>query len=128
MMIVIMKIMIMIIMMIIIVIIIIIIIIMIIIKVMMMITMIMIIIMVMKMMMMMKMMTMTMTMTMITIITNKEKAAVLCGLVNQVCSGFSQVETGGKLTAFNRLTRRNFLWNLTIRLPSRMHEFLLNVK
>ena len=85
---------------------------MIIIKVMMMITMIMIIIMVMKMMMMMmmmKMMTMTMTMTMITIITNKEKAAVLCGLVNQVCSGFSQVETAGKLTAFNRLTRRNFL-------------------
>ena len=52
---------------------------------------------------------MVMMMMMITIITNKEKAAVLCGLVNQVCSGFSQVETGEKLTAFNRLTRRNFL-------------------
>ena len=51
---------------------------------------------------------MVMMMMMITII-NKEKAAVLCGLVNQVCSGFSQVETGEKLTAFNRLTRRNFL-------------------
>ena len=58
----------------------------------------------------MKMMVMMMMMMMMmTIITNKEKAAVLCGLVNQVCSGFSQVETGGKLTAFNRLTRRNFL-------------------
>ena len=38
------------------------------------------------------------------------------------------VKIGGKLTAFSRLTRRNFLGNLTIRLPSRMHEFLLNAE
>ena len=36
------------------------------------------------------------------------------------------VKIGGKLTSFSRLTRRNFLRNLTIKLPSRMHEFLLN--
>ena len=76
---------------------------------MMMITMMIMILIMVVMKMMVMMMMMMMMMMMITIITNKEKAAVLCGLVNQVCSGFSQVETGGKLTAFNRLTRRNFL-------------------
>ena len=54
------------------------------------------------------MMMMMMMMIMKTIIANKEKAAVLWGLVAQVCPGISQVEIDGKLTAFNRLIRGNF--------------------
>ena len=70
----------------------------------------------------------TMIIMIITIITNKEKVAVLRFSRPSLSWTLTVVKIGGKLTALSRLTRRNFLGYLTIRLPSRMHEFLLDVE
>ena len=64
----------------------------------------------------------------IPIITNKEKVAVLRFSRPSLSWSLTVVKIGGKLTALSRLARRNFLGYLTIRLPSRMHEFLLDAE
>ena len=74
------------------------------------------------------MMMTTMIIMIITIITNKEKVAVLRFSRPSLSWTLTVVKIEGKLTALRRLTRRNFLGYLTIRLPSRMHEFLLDVE
>ena len=74
------------------------------------------------------MMMTTMIIMIITIITNKEKVAVLRFSRPSLSWTLTVVKIGGKLTALSRLTRRNFLGYLTISLPSRMHEFLLDVE
>ena len=63
---------------------------------------------------------------MIITIMNKEQAAVLRFSRQSLSWALTGVKIGRKLTALSRLTRRNFLGYLTIRLPSRMHEFLLD--
>ena len=61
-------------------------------------------------------------------IMNKEQAAVLRFCRQSLSWALTGVKIGRKLTALSRLTRRNFLGYLTIRLPSRMYEFLLDAE